>query len=86
MGFGLPVLITPQCNLPEAIAAGAAIEIGPDENAIEAGLLSLFKADRRRLARMAESARELVRTRFDWDLVAGEFEGLYQDCMTGPAG
>ena len=32
--FGKPVLMTPQCNLPEGFEAGAAVRIEPDEESI----------------------------------------------------
>ena len=40
--YGLPVLMTEACNLPEGFAAGAALQIGPDRAGIGAGLRQLF--------------------------------------------
>ena len=39
-----PVLMTPQCNLPEGVAAGAAIEAAPDVDALALGLAHLIEA------------------------------------------
>lgn len=40
--YGKPVLMTPECNLPEGFAAGAAIRIETNVESIAAGLRKLF--------------------------------------------
>jgi poly(glycerol-phosphate) alpha-glucosyltransferase len=42
--YGLPVLMTDHCNLPEGFANNAAIRIGTDVESIAAGLRTLFAA------------------------------------------
>jgi poly(glycerol-phosphate) alpha-glucosyltransferase len=70
--YELPVLMTPQCNLPEGFAAGAAVRVETRADAIAAGLGQLFQmseADRRQ---MAVKGRNLVATRFAWSTVAAQ--------------
>jgi poly(glycerol-phosphate) alpha-glucosyltransferase len=77
-----PVLMTPQCNLPEGFAAGAAIPILPEPGAIVDGLERLFRADHEDLERMGLSGRDLVRNRFSWPKITRQLESVYY-WMTG---
>lgn len=79
--FELPSLLTPQCNLPEAYARGAAIRIDPEADSIAAGLRKLFAMDPMERARMGRAAYDLADARFDWDLAAARFETLYTAVM-----
>lgn len=74
--YGLPVLLTPECNLPESFTAKAAIRIGTDAAAIANGLRQLFamSADEKRA--MGTKGRELVRTQFNWQSVAREMHAV----------
>ena len=56
MACSLPVLLTPQCNFPEAAASGAAVEVEPNVGSVESGLrrvLSLSVAERKKMGRSA---------------------------------
>lgn len=75
---GLPALITPQCNLPEGFAAGAALQIEPNPEAIAAGLRSLFALPSESRRAIGRRGRELVAVRFTWANVAAEFEAVYR--------
>jgi glycosyltransferase involved in cell wall biosynthesis len=77
MAAGLPVLITPGCNFPQATSAGAALEMEATVEGTEAGLrrlLSLRDAER---GKMGRAARTLVATRYTWDRVAEQTMELY---------
>jgi glycosyltransferase involved in cell wall biosynthesis len=73
-----PVLLTPQCNLPEGITAGAAIPIDPNPEAIVAGLQQLFQTDRAALKSMGARGRELVKRQFSWPKIVAEVKAVYQ--------
>jgi glycosyltransferase involved in cell wall biosynthesis len=77
LSCGLPVLLTPQCNLPEAESAGAAIDIEADPQGITAGLIRLFNMAPEVRRAMGERGRKLIAAQFDWDVSAASFEDLY---------
>jgi glycosyltransferase involved in cell wall biosynthesis len=77
MACGLPVLLTPGCNFPEVIAAGAGMvvprEIGPLGDALRA---LLTRAEHR--ASMGRLARDLIHARFTWPQVVAQLEAVYR--------
>jgi len=76
--YAKPVLMTPECNLPEGEAAGAAICTNPTIEAIEQGLKRLaLMSDRERHA-MGERSLKLVKERFVWSKVARDMIAVYQ--------
>ncbi|MBL8156460.1 MAG: glycosyltransferase [Anaerolineae bacterium] len=80
MAAGLPVLISPGCNLPEVAPAGAGLEVEPTVEALAEALGTLL-SDPARRARMGAAARRLVEARFTWDAVAGQLEDVYRSFM-----
>jgi poly(glycerol-phosphate) alpha-glucosyltransferase len=80
---GKPVLITPQCHLPEGLDVGAAISIQPDSHAIGRGLQQLFGADLEVLKRMGARGRELVQSRFGWPGIVGDLREVYRWLVKG---
>ena len=59
---GKPVLMTPQCNMPEGFEAGAALRIEPEEEKRAGGARSLSWPWRTRSAEaMGAKGRALVR-------------------------
>ena len=77
LSCGLPALLTPQCNLPEAESADAAIGISPDPEGIIAGLIRLFNMAPGARRAMGENGRRLIAARFDWNASASSFEDIY---------
>ena len=76
--YGKPVLMTPECNLPEGPEAGAAICFDPTVEAIEQGLkLLALMSDREREA-MGERSLQLVKDRFMWSRVAHDMIAVYR--------
>ncbi len=78
LSCGLPCLLTPQCNLPEAFDAGAAIEIGSDAKAIAKGLLTLFNLSEQQRKTMGRNGKRLVAGHFAWERSAGQLEAIYR--------
>src|SRR5439155_24090855 len=61
-----PVLMTPECNLPEGFAAGAALEIGSSPEGIAAGLKQLIEMNQDDHRALGDRGRTLVATKFSW--------------------
>ena len=77
MAYGLPVVMTPACNFPEAQAAGSAIAATPaPESLVEAieRLTALSDTERRA---MGARGRELAAREYAWDRIAGRMIRLY---------
>ena len=97
--YGLPVLMTPECNLPEGFAADAAVRIGAEDakkaesgklkaescGNIEGGLHALFEMSDADRAAMGERGRKLVEERFTWPKVAGQMKEVYEWVLGGGA-
>jgi poly(glycerol-phosphate) alpha-glucosyltransferase len=76
--YDLPVLMTPQCNLPEGFARQAALKIETNPESIERGLglLLAMSDDSRR--EMALRGRKLVETQFCWPEIASQIHAVYE--------
>ncbi|HVT88203.1 MAG TPA: glycosyltransferase [Tepidisphaeraceae bacterium] len=83
MSVGLPVLITPGCNFPEAVRAGAALEIEPTMGGVEAGLRTLLTMSDEERAAMGRRGRKLIETRYTWQAVAKQMIQLYRWLIGG---
>ncbi len=75
---GLPVLMTAACNLPEGIAAGAALPIDPDAGGIAQGIRDLFAMSDSERSEMGACARRLTAERFSWPTVAAQMRDVYE--------
>lgn len=82
---GLPVVMTPECNLPEGYGANAAIRIKTEVDSIVQGLDSLFSMNDGALKEMGARGKELVRQKFTWQTVAGEMKQAYDWMLGGGA-
>lgn len=76
LAAGLPVILSPGCNLPEIEPAGAGLEVSPEIEPLAAALTMLLSDTELRL-KMGEAARALVETRFTWPRVAEQMESVY---------
>jgi poly(glycerol-phosphate) alpha-glucosyltransferase len=81
--YRLPVLMTPQCNLPEGFEAKAAIEILPTVDGIATGLEQLFAMPESELHSMGEGGRKLVHDRFDWARIGRDMRSIYEWIVSG---
>ena len=77
MAAGLPVILSPGCNLPEAAEAGAGLIVEPQVEPLAAALRSLLTDAERRLF-MGAAGRVLVNERFTWAAVADQLERVYE--------
>jgi poly(glycerol-phosphate) alpha-glucosyltransferase len=76
--YSKPVLMTPQCNLPEGMTAGAAIPIEPSVEAIAAGLHKLFRTDEATRKSIGACGRELVKRKFAWPKIVADLKAVYR--------
>jgi glycosyltransferase involved in cell wall biosynthesis len=75
---GLPVLMTRQCNIPEGLAAGAAVEITPECDGILQGLRTLAAMTDFDRFEMGRRGLQLVAKRFSPEQVAGAMRDVYR--------
>lgn len=75
--YGLPVLATKECNLPEGFEKGAAMRIPTDADGIRAGLEDLFSLGPEDLREMGRKGRALVKVKFTWNRVAKDMVSVY---------
>jgi poly(glycerol-phosphate) alpha-glucosyltransferase len=81
--YGKPVLMTPGCNLPEGVAAGAAIEARPDVASLTEGLATLLSAPDGEHTEMGKQGLRLVQRKFTWSAVADEIHAVYRWLVGG---
>jgi poly(glycerol-phosphate) alpha-glucosyltransferase len=80
---GLPVLMTPACNLPAGFAKEAALRVEADPRAIAGGLNQLFEmTDAERLT-IGQHGRGLVESRYTWPTVADQMSQVYNWVLGG---
>lgn len=82
LSAGVPVVITPGCNLPEVAAAEAGIEVQADV-ASAAEALARLARDPDLRSKMGSNARKLAHERFSWDGVARRVIEVCQSVTTG---
>ena len=80
-----PVLMTPECNLPEGFRAQAALKIETNETSIATGLQNLFAMSDAERAAMGNRARTLVESRFTWEQVGKQMRAVHEWILGGGA-
>jgi poly(glycerol-phosphate) alpha-glucosyltransferase len=81
--YGIPVLMTDHCNLPEGFTADAAIRIGTEVPGIAGGLRELFQGSPGDLEAMGGAGRTLVEEQFTWPKVAAQMKEVYEWMLGG---
>jgi len=76
--YGLPVMMTEHCNLPEGFATESALKISPDSKDIEEKLKELFLLSEADLEKIGSNGNKLVRDKFTWEKVAQQFSSVYR--------
>jgi poly(glycerol-phosphate) alpha-glucosyltransferase len=81
--YAKPVLMTPECNLPEGFKADAALRIGTTREEIAAGLKVLCEmSDDDRIA-MGTRGRDLVGKNFSWPRIGEQMRSVYEWMLGG---
>lgn len=72
-----PVVITPQCHLPEGYENNAAIKIDDNIESVKEGLLRLMTMNNDKLNEMGINGYNLVKEKFTWDKAAQKMMMVY---------
>jgi len=83
--YAKPVLMTPDCNLPEGFEANAALRIGTTPEEIAAGLRVLREMSDNDRTQMGNRGRALVATRFSWSQIGEQMRAVYEWVLSGGA-
>ena len=81
--YGLPVLMTPFCNLEEGFQVGAAMRMEPTKKSISDTLRGLCATSAVELCEMGMRGRSLVVERFTWPGIAERMHKVYSWCLGG---
>lgn len=81
--YGLPVVMTSACNLPQGFETGAALEIQTGSNCMAGALAEFFALPNSELKKMGEAGRVLVEQHYSWEAVADSFVQLYNWILGG---
>jgi len=80
-----PVLMTPECNLPEGFSANAALQIGTSPDEIAAGLKQMIEMSDEDRRLTGDRGRTLVATRFSWSQIGQQMRAVYDWVVGGGA-
>jgi poly(glycerol-phosphate) alpha-glucosyltransferase len=83
--YAKPVLMTPECNLPEGFPAKAAVQIGTTAEEIVTGLKELVEMSDDDRAAMGTRGHTLVATRFSWPRIGEQMRAVYEWMLAGGA-
>jgi poly(glycerol-phosphate) alpha-glucosyltransferase len=75
--YHVPVVMTPECNIPEGFTADAAISVSTDPTDLARGLGEMFRMSDSERRRMGDRGRVLVEEKFQWSEVAGKLRSVY---------
>jgi poly(glycerol-phosphate) alpha-glucosyltransferase len=81
--YGLPVIMTPQCNTPIGFDLAAAIRIDPEVKSIAQGLHQFFSLSEEDLKAMGQRGRRLVEGQFNWKKIAEDMINVYKWILDG---
>lgn len=78
MSVGTPVIITPECSLPDVARVRAGIEVKLDVKSIANGIIAVWK-DRQMREELSANAVMLVRDKYSWDSIGERTLALCRD-------
>ena len=76
--YKLPVLMTPECNIPEGFEKNAALRIDPQCESIASGLKTLFEMNDSERQQIGENGYNLVKEKFTWGKISQEMIKVYK--------
>ena len=83
LAAGKPALITPGCHFPEAVAAGAALCVNPEQRELFDGLTTCLDRGSSGLKEMGNRGRVLVLNNYTWDVSVRKYIILYSLILDG---
>jgi glycosyltransferase involved in cell wall biosynthesis len=78
-----PVLITPGCNFPEVVDAGAGLCVPPQRDLLAQGLRQLLDMSDSDREQMGRRGRDLVMNNYTWEMAARKLITVYNCILTG---
>jgi glycosyltransferase involved in cell wall biosynthesis len=83
LAVGTPVLITPACNFPEVVVAGAGVCVEPQKYVLAEALQGLLGMSYEQLIEMGARGRKLVLENFTWEIAARKVVAVYDVILKG---
>jgi glycosyltransferase involved in cell wall biosynthesis len=83
--YAKPVLMTPECNLPQGFTAEAALQIGTTPEQVAAGLKQLMEMNDDDRRAMGGRGRSLVAAKFSWPQIGEQLRAVYEWVLGGGA-
>ena len=77
MSYGIPCLISKNCNLPEAIKIGAAIESNPKIEDLVDSLKILFNMDSEQRTKISNLAYKYISDNHNWNKINYQIMKVY---------
>lgn len=81
--YSKPVLMTPECHLPEGFSAEAALRIGSTQEEIAAGLKQLTEMNDDDRRAMGNRGRALAATKFSWPRIGEQMRAVFDWMLDG---
>ena len=81
LAAGVPVVISPNCNMPEVEARGAGCIVPSERRPIAAALKALVKKDEAELKLMSDKARELAAELYNWPRLIPRYQEMYRGAV-----
>ena len=78
MSYGIPCLISENCNLPETLNIGAAIKTNPSVNEIIKSLKYLFKMNDNEKKKISKLSYNYVYVNHNWTKLTSQLNQLYR--------
>ena len=78
-----PVIMTPECNLPEGFLAGAALKAEATKASLVASLDKLQRMTDAERTTMGNRARDLVVQKFTWSKIGNQLQAVQEWILGG---
>ncbi len=75
---GLGVLMSEDCNFPEALASGVALNTGVDIDSIKQSILDYLSLGDNGRTAMSRQGYDYVAGKYSWDIVCAQFDAFYK--------
>ncbi len=83
MGAGVPVVLTPQCNMPWVFDIGAGWSTEPNAGAIAESLLGVLSRTKQQNAETGRVGSTYIRQHYSWSSVSERMSEIYRWCLGG---
>jgi len=84
LAIGLPVIVTPACNIDEVAACGAGLVASNEPDALAASIAKCLDLGESEWQTMSAQALKLARSRYDWGAIAQNMRAVYTWVLGGP--